>query len=290
VPADGTYVVQARDVYFQQRGEPRFTYRLSIRKPEPDFRLVVVPASETQPDGTVVGRAGNNWMDVLVFRHDGFDEPIRIEASDLPAGVTCEPVVIAPTKTSVPLVFHAAQDAPLGQVAIRVVGKARVGTAEVTRVARGGGLTWPTVNTPGLARLCDQIVLAVREARPFAVTATAAQTTVSAGDKVAISVQISRAGDWTESVQLSGYDLPQGAAVGLVTVPANSGQGKVELTLPANLKPGTYSFTLTGAGQVPRDYAAERNPQQARAAAQRARVVYPSNPVTITVGPAAASK
>ncbi len=41
--------------------------------------------------------------------------PIRIEATDLPPGVTCEPVVIGPGKTSAPLVFTAARDAPVGQ-------------------------------------------------------------------------------------------------------------------------------------------------------------------------------
>jgi Bacterial pre-peptidase C-terminal domain len=112
-PRDGEYVVQVRDSYFQQRGEARFTYRLSVRRPQPDFRLVVVPAAETQPDCTVARRGGNQWMDVLVFRNDGMDEPIRIEADQLPPGVTCDPVVIGPGKTSVPLVFHAATDAPL---------------------------------------------------------------------------------------------------------------------------------------------------------------------------------
>ena len=79
-PKDGEYVVQVRDLYYQQRGAPHFTYRLSVRRPEPDFRLVAVPVHETQPDATVVGRGGKHWMDVLAFRKDGFDGPIRVEA------------------------------------------------------------------------------------------------------------------------------------------------------------------------------------------------------------------
>jgi hypothetical protein len=284
-PADGEYFVQVRDLYYQQRGDARFTYRLSVRRPEPDFRLVVVPASETQPDCTVVGRGGNQSMDVLAFRHDGFDEPIRIEASALPAGVTCEPVVIGPGKTSVPLVFHAAKDAPIGQAALQVTGMARLGDKEMVRVARGGGLAWPTVNTPGLARLSDSIVLAVRAANPFTVTAAATRLTIAAGEKLPIAVQIARASNWTESVQLSGHDLPQGATVALVTVPSGAGTGQVELSLPSKVRAGTYSFTLLGAGQVPRDYAGERG--TSRGNAQRLRVVYPSNPITINVTAAA---
>src|SRR5262249_45600652 len=153
LPQDGDYTVQVRDLYHQQRGDPRFTYRLSIRRPQPDFRLVAVPKHDVQPDATVVGQGGKQWMDVLAFRNDGFDDPIRVEARNLPPGVTCEPVVIGPGQTSAPLVFRAAKDAPLSQGEIRIVGKAKIDDKDVERIARGGGLTWPTVNTPGIARM-----------------------------------------------------------------------------------------------------------------------------------------
>jgi hypothetical protein len=280
-PKDGDYFVQVRDLYFQQRGEPRFTYRLSIRRPRPDFRLLVVPIHETQPDATVVGRGGKHWMDVLVFRNDGFDDPIRIEASNLPPGVTCEPVVVGPGKTSVPLVFQAAADAAVGHAEIKVVGKAKIEDQDVERVARGGGLTWGTTNTPGTARMANSIVLAVREARPFTLTATPAKTTLAAGETLPISVRVERAGDWSEPIQLSGFDLPNNAKVALVTVAKGASESKVDLSLPANLKPGTYTFTINGAGQVPRNYMVERDPSKSRG--NNLRAVYPSNPITITV-------
>ena len=280
-PADGEYVVQVRDQYAQQRGSMRFTYRLSIRRPQPDFRLIVVPNHEVQPDATVVGRGGRHWMDVLAFRNDGFDEPIRVEATNLPPGVTCDPVVIGPGKTSAPLVFTAAKDAPLGHAAIRVTGKATIDGVETTRVARGGGLTWQTTNTPGIARMSNSIVVAVRNPVPFSLTATPSATKVNAGDKVLIRVQVGRADSWNENVQLAGLDLPQGGTLPLVNVAKGSGEGKVELTLPANLKPGTYSFCISGAGQAPRDFVREADASRPRGA--NARIVLPSNPVTITV-------
>jgi hypothetical protein len=287
-PADGEYLVQVRDLYYQQRGEPRFTYRLSIRRPQPDFRLVVVPKHETQPDALVVGQGGNQWMDVLVFRNDGFEEPITVEAAQLPPGVTCAPVTIGPGKISVPLVFHAAKDAPIGHGGIRVTGKASIGNIEVVREARGGGLTWPTVNTPGIARLADSIVVAVRPPAPFTLAATPAKSVMQPGEKLPIEVRIDRAGDWADPVQLSGFDLPPNASVGLATVARGAAQGKVELTLPMNMKPGTYSFAIIGAGQVQRDYAREGDPKKRRG--NNVRDVYPSNPITITVLPASAGR
>ena len=280
-PADGEYAVQVRDQYYQQRGSLRFTYRLSIRRPQPDFRLIVVPNHETQPDATVVGRGGRHWMDVLAFRNDSFDEPIRVEATNLPPGVTCEPVVIGPGKTSAPLVFFAAKDAPLGHAEIRVLGKAAIDGIETMRVARGGGLTWQTTNTPGIARMADSIVLAVRNPAPFTLTASAIATKVVAGEKLSIQVQVVRAEGWNENVQLAGLDLPQGGVIALLAVPRGSTQGTVELSLPANLKPGTYSFCISGAGQAPRDFVRPADTNRPRGASGR--IVLPSNAITVVV-------
>jgi hypothetical protein len=280
-PADGEFFVQVRDLYFQQRGEGRFTYRLSLRRPRPDFRLVAAPVHDTQPHSTTVGRGGRNWMDVLAFRIDGFDEPITIEATALPPGVTCEPVVIGPGKASAPLVFTAAADAAIGHAEIRIVGKAKIDGQDTVRIARSGGLTWPTVNTPGIARMAESIMLAVREPPAFSLAAKAANMTAKPGDKVAIDVTLTRIAGWNESVQLSGFDLPTNATVALVTIAKGANTGKVELVLPAKLTPGTYTFTINGAGQVPRDYALVRDASKPRAA--NIRESYPSNPITISV-------
>ena len=280
-PADGVYSVQVRDLYYQQRGEPRFVYRLSVRRPRPDFRLVAVPTHDIHPDATTIGRGGRSWLDVLASREDGFNEPIAVTATDLPPGVTCAPVVIGPSKTSVPLVLDAAPDAPIGEGRITITGTATIEGRSIARIARGGGLTWPTVNTPGIARMADGVPIAVREAPPFVVTAEPAATEVRPGDKLSIAITIARAGDWNSPVQLSGFDLPDNATVALVNIAAGATQGKVELALGAKLKPGTYSFTINGAGQVPRNYFAQRDPGKPRG--NNLRGIMPSNPITLHV-------
>ncbi len=281
--ADGLFTVQLRDLYYQQRGEARFAYRLSLRRPRPDFRLMAVPTSDIQPDSTTVGRGGRAWLDLLAFRLDNFDGPIRVEVADLPPGVTCDPVVIGPGKASAPLVFRADAGAPPGHAEIRVVGISEVDGVEVRRDARGGGLTWPTVNTPGVARMADSIPIAVREAPPFVVEATPAKARVNPGEKVAIAVRLDRAADWDQPVQVSGFDLPEGATVALVNIPKGSKEARAELSLPAKLRPGPYTFTLNGAGQVPRDYIAKRDPSKPRG--NNVRATFPSNPITIDVVP-----
>jgi hypothetical protein len=278
---DGPYLVQVRDLYFQQRGAVRFGYRLSIRRPAPDFRLLAVPTHETQPDATTVGRGGRSWLDVLAFRNDGFDGPIRVEAHDLPAGVSCDPVVIGPGKTSAPLVVHAESDAPIGHASVRIIGTASIQGREVSRLARGGGLTWPTVNTPGIARMADNVPVAVRESPPFVLSATIMNSEVHHGETIPIAVALERAADWNGIVQLSGFDLPPGTEVSLGSIPASATAATLHLNLPARLPPGPYSFIIQGAGQVPRDYLAQRDQMKPRG--NNVRVIFPSNSITITV-------
>lgn len=285
-PSDGEYTVQLRDLYYQQRGEARFTYRLSLRAPREDFRVIVSPSHDVQPDATIIGQGGRHYADVFAFRQDGFDGPILVQATDLPPGVSCDPVTIGPGKTSAPLVFSAAKDAPIGYGVIRVTGSSTIDGKSVSRPARGGGLAWPTVNTPGIARMADSIVIAVRPATPFSVTATPVSVNVAAGEKLSIAIQLERTAGWEGDVQLAGYDLPVNSTVALVTVGKAATEGKVELTIPAKAKAGTYTFTINGAGQAPRDYGRPADPKGTKAGNVRA--VYPSNPITVTVVDSAA--
>ena len=282
---EGLYRVQVRDLYYQQRGEPRFRYRLSIRRPRPDFRLVAVPTHDIHPDSTVVGRGGRAWLDVLAHRADGFDGPIRVEVAGLPPGVSCEPIVIGPGQGTAPLVFRAEGEAPIGHSDLKIAGTATIDGQEVVRAARGGGLTWPTVNTPGIARMADSIPLAVVESPPFVVSATTETLDVAPGAKLPVAVKVDRAGDWSEAVQLSGFELPPGANVALTNVATGQSDAKIEVALPTNLKPGEYTFTINGAGQVPRDYQAKRDPKAPRG--NKVRAIFPSNPITIRVAASA---
>lgn len=280
-PSAGGYTVQVRDLYFQQRGAARFVYRLSLRRPRPDFRLLAVPTNEVQPDATTVGRGGRTWLDVLAFRTDGFEEAIRVEATDLPPGVVSEPVVIGPGKNSVPLVFNAAPNAPIGHAEIQIKGTAEVSARKMVTTARGGGLTWPTVNTPGIARMARSVPIAVRERPPFVLTATPVQTKVEAGGTLKLTVTLERSADWSGAVQLSGFDLPPDAKAALVNLAAESVGAVFEVVLPPNLRPGAYTFLVQGAGQVPRDYGLKSGSKDS--AGTKIRAVFPSNPITITV-------
>ncbi len=142
VPADGTYRVTLRDRYFESRGSPSLVYRLSIRKPNPDFRLVALPYLPAKGDAKQsatwslgLRKGANEAVDVIALRRDGFDGPIDIAAEGLPAGAVCHGARIDAGQNSTTLVFSAAENAAVWAGQIRIVGKGQYEDAAKTQAA-----------------------------------------------------------------------------------------------------------------------------------------------------------
>lgn len=272
-PKDADFTLRTEHVYTQVQGGAQYQYRLQITKaPAPDFRLVCTPAHDIHIDSPIVYQGGRQRLDVLVWRMNGHNEPITVEARNLPPGVTADPIVIGPGNKWGAFVITAAADAPAGEGEIELVGTSEREGGKITRQARGGIIVWDTVNTPAQCRLTQSIVIAVREKTPFAVTASAANATIKPGDPIAVTVTAARRADMPSAIQLngSGLELPIGLTIPVTTI--NPGQTETKLTLPTTdkMKEGVYSFVINAEAQVP-------------VADKKLRVIYPSNPLKITV-------
>jgi hypothetical protein len=78
-PADGTYKVRIADA--RGMAGVNFGYRLTVRPPNPHFTL------QTSPANPVVSKGGSIPITITAQRIDGFDGPIKIEVSNMPAGL-----------------------------------------------------------------------------------------------------------------------------------------------------------------------------------------------------------
>lgn len=108
-PADGEYTVRIRDS--RGMGGEKFTYNLSIRTPQPDFKLTVSPKNPNVPAGGAIP------VTVTAARMDGFDGPIEITAENLPKGVTATPAKIAPGQVTTTLLLKAGGEVELPEAA-----------------------------------------------------------------------------------------------------------------------------------------------------------------------------
>jgi hypothetical protein len=129
------------------------------------------------------------------------------------------------------------------------------------------------VNTPALSRITRSILLAVRETTPFAVTVETKDKLIKPGDPINVTVTAARRADMPSAIQLNGagIDLPPGLTIPTTTINPDQKEVKLVVATTDKLKEGEYSFIINSESQVP------------NGSEKKLRVIYPSNPIKITV-------
>ncbi|MGH7193013.1 MAG: hypothetical protein ACREJM_05685, partial [Candidatus Saccharimonadales bacterium] len=273
-PADGMYRVLVRDLYASSRGDPRFVYRLCIRPEQPDFRLAALPkfpGSQPNQQQSLVWtphlrKGGCDEIEVVAFRRDGFDGEIEVTAEGLPAGVTAQPVTIGSNRNSTTLVLTAAENAAATTAPFRIVGKAKLPSGEVTRLARCASIVWAGQQNQfnARSRLASELVLSVSETEPapFTLEVVASALETSRAGKLEVPIRMTQRGDFKGNVTLSPVNLPQGVQAPNQQMNVGPGESKFALNLQTNAPLGAFSFHVLGTTQ----YNYRRNPEAVEAA------------------------
>lgn len=222
VKEDGTYRITTRDLFGGSRKDPRNVYRLAIRKDSADFQLMVIAElppekkdDRTATPGAALARAGGTIaLRVLAFRRDGFAGEIELNAENLPAGVTCISTKIPAGANEGMLLLTCVEKPERWAGVIRLIGKARIGEAEVVREARAGAVRWLVANADNDAvrpRLTRDLALAV-SATEFAPVSIAAveekRWEIAAGGKVEFPLKITRREGFKEALKLKAAGAP----------------------------------------------------------------------------------
>jgi hypothetical protein len=187
-PADGEYLVRLADT--RGRGGRDFAYRLTIAPPRPDFTVFLNPSNPNVPRGSRVP------VTVTAFRHDGFDGPIHVKLTGLPAGVEATTGVILPGHTNVAVTVSASEDAATATSPFSVVAEAKTSASGeiTTRTADlERALPLVTVTTPPDVRVVS-VEPKVIELEP--------------GKRATVHAKIARGNGFTGRVPLALLNLP----------------------------------------------------------------------------------
>ncbi|MBC7816197.1 MAG: PPC domain-containing protein, partial [Planctomycetaceae bacterium] len=275
-PADGRYLVTIRNLIGGLQADPRRTYRLSVRREEPDFQLVAVPRRDDLA-GLNVRRGGREVLDLFAFRRRGFDGAIRVSAKDLPAGVECSDVWLGPGVDRTTLVVSADQNASAHFGELKLEGtvgwvsnpssteQGRVGNPAydlTSRTVRGGTIV--RSGTPnGWGRLTSQIPFAVAGEAPLRITADGHETLDhhlygklpakhSPGGVLDVAIHIERRDTGHQApVKLIGMGLPDSIRNQTTVIPAGQQKGYLSFYLPPTLPVGRYSLVVRAETTVP---------------------------------------
>ncbi|MCA9074600.1 MAG: PPC domain-containing protein [Planctomycetaceae bacterium] len=111
VPADGEYAVAVRD--HLRQGSDAHTYRVEVTPIEPKIVARPTEFSRYVQPQLIIPQGGGCGVVVNVSRSD-FGGPVNFRSDDLPAGVSIECPEGWRGGGSMPVVFYAADDAPVG--------------------------------------------------------------------------------------------------------------------------------------------------------------------------------
>lgn len=265
-PQDGRFLLHVRSREADLFGGPRYVYRVSIRREQPDFRLFALLADDSQQQqnitnigGFVLRQGSARGIMVLCERRDGFTGEVVVTAENLPAGVKCTPQSIGPNQRFTYLVLEAAPDAPSGEAVIRIRGTAQIGDQTVAREARPTSVAFTVQSAvPPYTRLGRFLVLAVRDRPPFAVQPAVQEIAVPPGGQIALKLKVaSLQPDFKAGVQITVQSFilaanqqpnPQNQPVATINAGA---EGEVKLQVPPQTTPGVYNLVLRGTAQVP---------------------------------------
>lgn len=273
---DGRYLigVGSRESNFSYG--PRISYRLRVTPEKPDYRLIAMPSSTYQPETTILRTDGQQYLDVFVFRTDGFNGPITLSAEGLPAGVTCPPTLVGSGMKQGTLVLSTAPNAPLYNGVLMIKGTATINGQPVVREARAATITWavqPQQNIPTIARLDHGLYLAVRADKShFKVTVEPENAFIKKGDKLALPMLIKQGEKVTVPFKITrgpetktpitlvqiGMGVPaQQAPVAvnngqpIAAIAADKNDGTFVIDVKPNAAPGTYAIVLKGTTPIP---------------------------------------
>lgn len=254
VPADGMYRMMVRDLALNPRNDPRRLYRLSIHREQPDFRLAAVPIypannkTQARPWNVLLRRGTTEHLDVVAFRRDGFAGEITVTAEGLPAGVTCGPAIIGPGQGLTALTLTASDQAADWIGPIQIVGRAKVGAAELVRTARQASVMYDAQpNVPAHARLARSCVVAVTAAdtAPLTIELGEGKTwEMSRAGKLEVPVKVTRRGQIKGNITLTAQGLPPNVQPQPLTLDGNTNEGKIALQINPQAPLGDFTFYL----------------------------------------------
>jgi hypothetical protein len=266
VPADGKYRVMIRDLYSSAQGDPRFYYRLEIRAPKPDFRLIAFPVEAFPTDGKhnpstcTVRRGGAERLRIIAYRREGFDGAIRIEPEGLPPGVTAHPTLISPGDTAADVVLQAAADAPSYAGQLKLNAKSELEGKTVSRPVRGAEVLFAVADMqkdPFVTRVTDGIALAVDEkfVSPVSLQVSDGPFRMVRGGKLKLPVKLVKNADAKDldkaKFKLVPVDMPGGRkndkslAAKDLTLDLAKPEGELEIDVTERAPLGVFTMYVT---------------------------------------------
>jgi hypothetical protein len=259
IKEDGTYRLQVRDL-FNTHADGRRSYRVSIRKPAPNFDLIALIAPpptfekdkrEAQVWSSLVRRNDSILLKVLALRRDNFSGEIALGATNLPEGVHLSESVIPEGQNTAWISITAADKTPEWAGRIQIVGKGKSGTQEIEHIASATTVIWdvPDYNNESVrSRLTQELMVATTtDTTPLSIEPKQTTWQVAQASTTSIPVHLGRSPEFKQVIKMRAYLDNQTDPLKEWQVDGAAGDTTFELDVKtAKLSPGLHQLFFLG--------------------------------------------
>jgi hypothetical protein len=238
---DTEYNVVVRDL--TGRGGKEYGYRLSVR---PAVAAVPTFAAKYFPDAVRLNRGGRTRIRCEVVR-TGFDTPVQVSASDLPDGVSVEPIIIPAGRNEGDMLIFSTADAKIGTTPLKLSAIATIAGKPVTQTVT------PIAPQEAAEKAFKRGFLTVLGTAPFTIEALTLATSMDQLKSGNIDVLVNRRPGFNGEVKLSaiGFSLGRAAITKSfdakeVTVKGDASTGQLKLTARVDSELGTRHVLVRG--------------------------------------------
>ena len=256
---DTEYLLSIRDL--TDRGGPRFGYRLVVRPPEQtqDF-AVRVSAGRIR-----IHQGGRTALRCELDSRNGFDGMVRVNAVNLPPGVTASPLVLGPQNRAGWIVLSATDLTTLGFLPFQLEAIGELSGKAVSRLVQFPESPWITVLPPA----------------PFNVEVAQPSLLAEQNGNASLDVSVVRRPGFSGEVRISAEELP-GISIPAVAVPPGQSRARLNLQVSNGSEVGIRPVLVRGEapvdGHTSISHAAQPVPLQTRGIGMFLTAMLPGSP------------
>ena len=229
-PEDGEYAVSVRD-HLRGGGE-EYVYRIEVMPVSPQLTLSIpLVQPNSQERQTITVPRGNRVATLMRAAKNDFSSALTIVATNLPPGVMMHADPMAENIDTLPIVFEAAADAPVGGHLVAIGARpAKEDLSIATHFQQTTDLVVGPNQTPLYQVRTDKLAIAVAEEAPFKLSIVQPKVPLVRGGSMQLKVVAERKEGFKAPIELAMVFNPPGVGSGGV----NIAEGATEAVIPLN--------------------------------------------------------
>jgi hypothetical protein len=249
VPADGDYLLQVSDQL--RSGGPNFVYRVELAVVKPGLTMALPEKQQYVPTTLAVAR-GNRAAVLVNASRANWSGELNIRFEGLPPGISVQAAPMTAALDSVPVLFAAAADAPLGGSLTDVTGRpADANLGIVGHLEQRTPLVRGQNNVDVWWHTADRMAAAVTEAMPFEIELVPPKAPIVRNGNKDLRILVKRQPGFQQPINIRLlYNPPGIASSGAISIPGDKSEGILPLTANNNAAIGIWPIAVLGTATV----------------------------------------